>query len=80
MQIVMNGSLTEAEQDICVKYITRKVPIGLIEKLYLDVDDDGVSISYTLKRIRELRKMSGAVIGSPEVVLNTTSSANVPAT
>ena len=67
MQIVMlNGTLTEEEQDYCVRHVTEKVPIGLIEKLYLDADGEGVTVSYELRNVRELRKMGGAVIGCPE--------------
>ncbi len=67
MQIVMlNGTLTEAEQDYYARLVTEKVPIGLIEKLYLDVDGDSVTVSYVLRNVWELRKMGGAVIGCPE--------------
>ena len=67
MQIVVrNGTLTEAEQDRYVRQVTEQIPIGLIEKLFLDVRDDGVAVSCELRRIRELRKMGGAVIGCPE--------------
>ena len=67
MQIVMrNGTLTEEEQDYCVRRVTEKVPIGLIEKLYLNVDGESLSISCELRNVRELRKMGGAVIGCPE--------------
>lgn len=66
MQIVVNGSLNEETQDRCIRHVTEKVPIGLIEKLYLDADGDEVSISYTLRKISEKRKMSGCCIGSPE--------------
>ena len=67
MQIVMRyGTLTEAEQDRYVQRVTEQIPIGLIEKLFLDVREDGVAVSCELRRIRELRKMGGAVIGCPE--------------
>ena len=35
--VVLNGTLTEAEQDEYVKQVTARCPIGLIEKLFLDV-------------------------------------------
>ena len=67
MQIVMRyGTLTEAEQDRYVQRVTEQVPIGLIEKLFLDVREDCVAVSCELRRTRELRKMGGAVIGCPE--------------
>ena len=67
MQIVMRyGTLTEKEQDRYVQRVTEQIPIGLIEKLFLDVREDGVAVSCELRRIRELRKMGGAVIGCPE--------------
>ena len=67
MQIVMRyGTLTEAEQDRYVQRVTGQVPIGLIEKLFLDVREDSVAVSCELRRVRELRKMGGAVIGCPE--------------
>ena len=67
MQIViLNGTLTEADQDRYVRHVTERIPIGLIKKLFLDVSGDGVAVSYVLRRTRELRKMGGAVIGCPE--------------
>ena len=67
MQIVVrNGTLTEAEQDRYVRHVTEQIPIGLIEKLFLDVRENDVAVSCELRRIRELRKMGGAVIGCPE--------------
>lgn len=67
MQIVVrNGTLTEAEQDRYVQHVTDQIPIGLIEKLFLDVREDGVAVSCEIRRMRELRKMGGAVIGCPE--------------
>ena len=64
--VVLNGTLTEAEQDRYVRQVTKHIPIGRIEKLFLDVRDDGVAVSCELRRLRELRKMGGAVIGCPE--------------
>ena len=67
MQIVVrNGTLTEAEQDRYVRQVTEQIPIGLIEKLFLDVRENDVAVSCELRRVRELRKMGGAVIGCPE--------------
>ena len=44
--VVLNGSLTEAEQDEYIKQVTARCPIGLIEKLFLDVQGEyGMSIT-----------------------------------
>lgn len=64
--VVLNGTLTETEQDRYARRVTEQIPIGLIEKLFLDVREDGVTVSYQPRLIRELRKMGGAVIGCPE--------------
>ena len=64
--VVRGGTLTEAEQDRYVHAVTEQVPIGLIEKLFLDVRENGVAVSLELRRVRELRKMGGAVVGCPE--------------
>lgn len=67
MQIVVrNGTLTEAEQGRYAKHVTEHIPVGLIEKIILDVREDGVAVSCELRRVRELRKMGGEVIGCPE--------------
>lgn len=63
--VVLNGVLSEAEQDAYVKYITAKFPPGVIEKLVLDVQGEYVDIRYTLHRFRDLRKMGGSCIGEP---------------
>ena len=64
--VVLHGILTEAEQDRYARRVTEQVPIGLIEKLFLDVREGGVAVSCELRRTRELRKMGGTVIGCPE--------------
>ena len=66
MQIVIHGALGKIDEDRCIQRLTEKVPIGLIEKLYLDVSGDEVNISYVLRNIPEKRKMGGYCIGSPE--------------
>ena len=63
--VVLNGSLTEAEQDEYIKQVTARCPIGLIEKLFLDVQGEYVDVHYTRHRFRELRKMGGYCIGEP---------------
>ena len=65
MKVIVNGALSEAEQDAYVKYITAKYPAGVIEKLVLDVQGEYVDIQYTLHRYRNLRKMGGCCIGEP---------------
>ncbi len=35
--VVLNGALSDAEQDRYIRLVTQKVPAYAIEKLYLDV-------------------------------------------
>ena len=63
--VVLNGTLTEAEQDDYIKQVTARCPISLIEKLILDVQKEHVDVHYTVHRFRELRKMGGYCIGEP---------------
>ena len=63
--IVINGPLSEREQDAYVRQITRKCPASAIEKLYLEVHEDYVDVRYILHRSRELRKMGGYCISEP---------------
>lgn len=66
MQIVVkNGALSEAEQDIYVRHITDRFPVGIVDKIVLEVHDEYVDVQYTLHCFRELRKMSGYCIGDP---------------
>ena len=62
---VLNGTLSEAEQDMYIRRITSRYPVGTVEKITLDVQGDFVDISYTLHRFRNLRKMGGYCIGEP---------------
>lgn len=64
--VVVNGPLSEKEQDACIRQVTRKYPASAIEKLYLDAREDYVDIRYTLYRYRELRKMGGYCISEPD--------------
>lgn len=66
MQIaVLHGTLSEAEQDYCVRRVTEKFPISIVEKIILDVQEDHVDVRYMLHRFRDLRKMGGCCIGEP---------------
>ena len=40
--VVLNGTLTEAEQDSYVRQVTAVYPVSIIEKLFLNVQDDHV--------------------------------------
>ena len=40
--VVLNGALSDAEQDRYIRLVTQKVPAYAIEKLYLDVQGDAV--------------------------------------
>ena len=64
--IVINGPLSEREQDAYIRQITRKCTASAIEKLYLDIHEDYVDVRYTLHRYRELRKMGGYCISEPD--------------
>ena len=63
--VVLNGVLSEAEQDMYIRRITSRYPVGTVEKITLDVQGDFVDISYTLHRFRNMRKMGGYCIGEP---------------
>ena len=65
--VVLNGTLTEAEQDSYVRQVTAVYPMSIIEKLFLDVQGDQVVVGYALHRFRDLRKMGGCCIGEPAV-------------
>lgn len=62
---VLNGKLTETEQDAYIREAVKKYPVSLIEKLILDVQGETVEVSYVLHRFRNLRKMGGCCIGEP---------------
>ena len=62
---VLNGKLTETEQDAYVRETVKKYPVSLIEKLILNVQGEAVEVRYILHRFRDLRKMGGCCIGEP---------------
>lgn len=64
--IVINGPLSEREQDAYIRRVTEKYPASAIEKLILEVHEDYVDVRYTLHRYRELRKMGGYCISEPD--------------
>lgn len=64
--IVVNGPLSEREQDGYIRRVTEKHPASAIEKLILEVHGDYVDVRYTLHRCRELRKMGGYCISEPD--------------
>ena len=63
--VVLNGTLTEAEQDSYIRQATAVYPMSIIEKLFLNVQGDHVDVSYDLHRFRNMRKMGGYCIGEP---------------
>lgn len=63
--VVLNGTLSEAEQEEYIRQATGKYPISVIEKLILDVQGERVRVSYLLHRFRTFRKMGGYCIGEP---------------
>lgn len=64
--VVLNGEMSETEQDLYVRQITNKYPPGAIEKIFLDVQGEYVEVRYILHRYREFRKLGGYCIGEPE--------------
>lgn len=64
--IVLNGPLSEKEQDAYIRRVTAQYPASSIEKLVLEVHEDYVDVRYTLRRRRELRKMGGYCISEPD--------------
>ena len=67
MQIVVNnGTLSEAELDRYIRHVTDKFPVGMVDRIVLEVHEEYVDVQYVLHRFREVRKMSGYCIGSPE--------------
>lgn len=63
--VVLNGSLTDAEQSTYIRQASEKYPIGSIEKLILDMQGDHIEVHYLLHRPRSLRKMGGYFTGNP---------------
>ncbi len=61
--VVLNGTLTEAEQDAYIHEATKVYPMSIIEKLFLDVQGDHVDVRCDLHRFRNMRKMGGYCIG-----------------
>lgn len=63
--VVLNGTLTQAKQDIYIRQATAVYPMSIIEKLFLEVQGDHVDVRCNLHRFRNLRKMGGCCIGDP---------------
>lgn len=63
--IVLNGPLSEREENIYIRQAAKKYPMSAIEKLILEVHEDYVDVRYILHRSRELRKMGGYCISEP---------------
>ena len=63
--VVLNGTLSEAEQEACIRQVTKRYPVSIIEKLFLTVSDDHIDIQCELHQFREVRKMGGYCIGCP---------------
>ena len=63
--VVLNGTLTESEQDFYIQEAIKVYPMNIIEKLFLDVQSVHVDVRYDLHRFRNMRKMGGYCIGEP---------------
>ena len=64
--VVENGRLSDAELDVYLRRIAKRYPPGLIEKVIFTLQGEYVDVQCVLHRFREVRKMSGYCIGSPE--------------
>lgn len=64
--IVVNGPLSEKEQDVYIRSVTSRHSASSIDTLTLEVRGDYVDVRYTLYRRRELRKMGGYCISEPD--------------
>ncbi len=64
-RIVINGPLSEREQDAYIRHMTAKYPMSAIEKVSLEAHEDYVDVRCTLHRSRGLRKMGGYCISGP---------------
>ena len=51
--VVLNGILTEAEQEPYVRQATKTYPVSIIEKLFLDVQGDQVVVGYALHAAKQ---------------------------
>ena len=63
--VVLNGTLTETEQEVYIQKAIKIYPMSIIEKLFLDVQGDHVNVRCDLHRFRNFRKMGGYCIGEP---------------
>ena len=62
--VVTNAEMTLEEQQNYIRYVLKKYPRLVIEKLILTVEDDMVRVSIIPKK-RILTKMGGTSIGDP---------------
>ena len=46
--VVLNGTMTEAEQDYYIRHITAKCPMCIIDKLVLDIQGDHAELRDSL--------------------------------
>lgn len=64
--VVINGPLSEKEQDAYIRHVTSRCPASAIDTLYMEVHADHVDLRCTRHRYRELRKMGGYCISEPD--------------
>ena len=62
--VVTNAEMTLEEQQSYIRYVLKKYPRLVIEKLILTVEDDMVRVSIIPQK-RVLTKMGGTSIGDP---------------
>ena len=55
--VVLNGRLSEAEEDAYIRQVTRKIPMSIIDKLILDIQGDHINVRYVLHQFRDGRRM-----------------------
>ena len=63
--VVINGTLSEAEQAAYIRHIEEAHPGEILEKVVFRVDGEYVDVESHFCRLRQLRKMGGCWIGEP---------------
>lgn len=66
MQVILEGlPMDETELQECIQYIRSKYSDRIIDKIFLNADDDSVSVRCEYHVPKPVAKMSGYYIGDP---------------